>query len=253
MTGVGKRRLVTLQGSATKGGANQARGPPVRIERLLASRGVGSRRECAKLISAGRVCVDGGKVRSPSQKVLESALVTVDGKEVQLTPLLLAFYKPYGVHSTMGDPMGRPSLVDVTPEEWRRQGLHPVGRLDRDTTGLLLFSSDGQLTHKLLHPKHSIEREYVAKVDGDASDPGLGERLAAGVETSDGCFPATLTAQTKNEVRLIVAEGKYRMVRRILANVGLPVLDLHRVRYGAVVLGDLDLDPGQVSSSATPA
>lgn len=153
----------------------------------------------------------------------------------------------------MGDPLNRTSLAEVTPPEWRRMGLHPVGRLDADTTGLLLFSSDGKLTQRLLHPKNEISREYEARVEGDASDPTLAERLAAGVETSEGTFPAMLLEQSEERVRLSVTEGKYRMVRRILANCGHPVTALHRVRYGEVRLGELGIGEGEHTSELPEA
>jgi 23S rRNA pseudouridine2605 synthase len=216
----------------------------LRLERIISNRGSSSRSEASALIKQGRVRVEGLVVRSPSQKFPENSTVTVDGKQIDEVPLLVAFNKPLNVLSTMGDPSGRPSLVDLIPESWVRMGLHPVGRLDADTTGLLLFSSDGQLTQRLLHPSGGVEREYIARVEGDAMRTELTALLAAGVETSEGAFPAKLLEQKENEVRLIVTEGKYRMVRRILANVGLPVLDLHRARYGHVILSELDLSPG---------
>mmetsp|Transcript_56039 Transcript_56039/g.112288 ORF Transcript_56039/g.112288 Transcript_56039/m.112288 type:complete len:171 (+) Transcript_56039:450-962(+) len=141
----------------------------------------------------------------------------------------------------MGDPSNRLSLLEFAPPKWKAMGLHPVGRLDADTTGLLLFSSDGALTQRLLHPDGGIEREYEAEVEGNplARIEELKDILALGVETSEGVFPATLLDATPNSVRLTVCEGKYRMVRRILANAGHPVTALHRRRYGKVVLDDL--------------
>jgi 23S rRNA pseudouridine2605 synthase len=252
-------------------------GPSLRLERILSNRGAGSRREVAAYIKSGRVRVDGKVVKSPSEKVLEASCIILDKAEVKPVPLLVAFHKPLDVLSAMGDPSGRPSLKDFVPPEWERMGLHPVGRLgssvavfarcsffhptyftqppppphplsrpqDADTTGLLVFSSDGQLTQRLLHPSGGIEREYLATVEGDALRADLGATLAAGVATADGTFPAALLEQGPHTVRLAVTEGKYRMVRRILNNAGLPVTALHRLRYGAVVLADLDLPAGQ--------
>jgi 23S rRNA pseudouridine2605 synthase len=224
------------------------------------------------LVRQGRVRVEGKVVKSPSEKVPADAVVTVDGLVVSAVPLLMAYHKPLNVLSSMGDPVGRPSLKEVVPLSWERMGLHPVGRLDADTTGLLLFSSNGALTQRLLHPSGRVEREYRAVVEGDATRPELRGELSAGVETSDGTFPAVLLdAQlldgnaagagggearpaVTSVVRVMVTEGKYRMVRRILANTGHPVLDLHRVRYGAVVLDELNLAEGEfaeVTSEAT--
>lgn len=120
--------------------------------------------------------------------------------------------------------------------------------LDADTTGLLLFSSNGLLTNELLDPNRGVEREYLAKVEGDAMQTGLKERLAIGVETSLGVYAAKLIEQTADTVRLVVTEGKYRMVRRILANVGLPVVDLHRTRYGVISLDTLNITAGEHST-----
>lgn len=211
-------------------------GKKTRLEGLLASRGEGSRKECAALVRSGRVRVNGQVVKAPSQRVSTVDDLLLDGRSVSEVPLLVAFHKPIGVLSTYDDPLGRMSLNQATPTKWRRMGLHPVGRLDMNTSGLLLFSSDGQLTQRLLNPRNGVEREYVAEVDGDALMPELSQKLAAGVETSDGSFPARLVDQKEGEVRLIVTEGKYRMVRRILNNIGLPVTKLHRVRYGEVKL-----------------
>jgi 23S rRNA pseudouridine2605 synthase len=243
----------------------------MRLERILSNRGQGSRSEVAVLVRQGRVRVDGKVVKSSSGKFPSDAHVTVDGAEVNQTPLLMAYYKPLNILSSMGDPKGRPSLKEVMPTEWLRMGLHPVGRLDSDTTGLLLFSSDGSLTRRLLHPSGEVEREYRAVVSGDATRPGLKEELSAGVNTSLGTFHAVLLdanllkqdtdagepefrPAVTSVVRLTVKEGKYRMVRRILANIGHPVIELHRLRYGAVTLDELDIAEGgfcEVTPEAT--
>lgn len=244
----------------------------LRLERVLSNRGHGSRSEVAVLVRQGRVRVESKVVKSPSEKIPPDASITVDGVEVGVVPLLMAFHKPLNVLSSMGDPMGRPSLKEVVPETWERMGLHPVGRLDADTTGLLLFSSDGALTQRLLHPSGGVEREYIAVVEGDATRRGLRDELSAGVETSDGTFPAVLLdaklqngkftnsedgdesrSMVKSTVRLMVKEGKYRMVRRILANTGHPVIDLHRVRYGGITLDELELPEGKFSEITAEA
>jgi pseudouridine synthase len=149
--------------------------------------------------------------------------------------LVAAYHKPLGVVSSMRDDHGRPDLSAVLPQPWQKL-LHPVGRLDADTTGLLLFCRDGDLTHRLLHPKYVVEREYVALVDGAIDAAALGAKLRAGVETvEDGetlVVQAELLGVDGQSVRLVVTEGKYRMVRRILANCGHPVIEL-RVRTDA--------------------
>ena len=224
--------------------ASSKRQASLRLERILSNRGKGSRSEAGTWIKQGRVKVYGLVCKAPSKKFLEDALITLDGKPVERVPLLMAFHKPLNVLTAMGHPSGRATLLDYVPPEWRNTPLHPVGRLDYDTTGLLLFSREGALTQRLLHPSGNIEREYLAQVEGDALREDLRETLAQGVLTADGTFPARLLEQKENQVRVVVTEGKYRMVRRILANAGLPVKALHRVRYGEVVLESLNLEEG---------
>jgi len=220
----------------------------VRLDKLLNDAGAADgRAACGKLIKQGRVAVDGATVRAVGAKVAGDAAVAVDGELVAAAPLLWCYHKPVGVHSTVRDDRGRPDLSAVLPRR-----AHPVGRLDADTSGLLLFSSDGALTHKLLAPRHGVAKEYVADCDfGDAADDALRggdaeewltSRLAAGVETALGVHAADVVAVGARDgglcVRLVVREGKHRMVRRMLANVGLPVVGLRRERFGAVALGD---------------
>lgn len=208
-----------------------------RVDRRLQACGVASRREAERLVRAGRVTLDGEVVRDPAARWDPSRALALDGREMRVPPVLVAWHKPAGVLTALRDPWGRDGLDEALPEAIR-DGWHPVGRLDLDTRGLLLLSRDGAWTQRLLHPRRAVEREYVARVEG-APAPDLGDRLAAGVETADGVYPAQLVAVDGDLVRLIVREGKHRMVRRLLANLGLPVLDLQRVRYGVVELGEL--------------
>lgn len=213
----------------------------MRLDRQLAQRTGASRREVAHWIRAGRVSVAGEVVRDVGFAVGEAA-VAIDGEPLAAPPPALAlFHKPLDVQSTVADPHGRTCLATVAAE-LLALGLHPVGRLDADTDGLLLFSSDGALTQWLLHPRRAIERVYAAVVE-PAPGPELVARLAAGVETAEGTFPAEVRAIDGARVTLAVREGKNRMVRRILANVGHPVLELRRLSYGPFALGDLA--PGQ--------
>ncbi len=208
-----------------------------RLDKILAGRGLGTRHEVRALVKRRLVTVDGEVVRDFGLKVDPAADIRFQGDPVAAIPVLVLFHKPSGVVSTMDDDWGRTSLVGALPERWEGR-LHPVGRLDADTTGLLLFSADGQITQRLLHPRRGIEREYRATVEG-APDPSLVDRLAAGIETAEGLACARVTHIEADEVRLVVTEGKHRMVRRMLANAGHPVLALHRVRYGEVHLGAL--------------
>lgn len=221
----------------------------VRLDKLLAERGAGSRKDVDRMIRKGLVELDGEVVGKSGAKlkVPWSSVPIVDGFDYPPPPLLAAYHKPLGVVSSMRDDHNRPDLSSVLPLSWQKL-LHPVGRLDADTTGLLLFSRDGDLTHRLLHPKYLVEREYIAEVENEVDEARLAEQLRRGVETTeDGeslVVQATLLEASGQTVRLVVTEGKYRMVRRVLANCGHPVTALHRVRYGAIEL-DEDLAEGE--------
>jgi 23S rRNA pseudouridine2605 synthase len=211
-----------------------------RLQRALARAGVGSRRTSEDLIRGGRVTVN-GKVAALGDKVEAGRdRVAVDGVGVNLDPRLryFAFHKPAGVTSTASDPHADIDLTAFLPPGPR---LFAVGRLDRDTEGLLLFTNDGDLANRLLHPRHGVEREYLAEVDGVPAERHLA-RLRRGVELDDG--PArTVSARRiarsggRGAVRLVLKEGRKREVRRMLAAVGLPVRRLVRVRYGPIRLG----------------
>lgn len=228
----------------------------LRLDRLLVSRGLGNRRDIQKLIRRGYVSYDGEVVNDPSVQVSIKASLMVDGEVSEALPELIAYYKPLHQLSTLRDPWGRSGLDYVLPQQWR-ESLHPVGRLDADTSGLLLFSSNGSLTQYLLHPKRLLPRRYRAVV---ANLPeNLAKTLSQGVETSIGVFTAILEEQksyseelhrhllasdidaqkAQGVVWVSVTEGKHRMVRRMLHNAGASVLALHRESYGAVELADL--------------
>lgn len=193
------------------------------------------RAEASRAIRRGRVSVDGATVRDPAARA--DGAVALDGEPLVEPPRLAVLHKPVDVQSTVGDPRGRTSLAEVAAP-LLALGLHPVGRLDADTSGLLPFSADGRLTQRLLHPRHAVEKVYEARVEGH---PGaeLAERLTAGVRTALGVHVARVLAVDGPTVRLAVTEGKHRMVRRMLANCGHPVIALHRVRFGPLELGDL--------------
>ena len=231
-------------------------GTLVRLDKLLADRGAGSRKDVDRLIRKGLVEIEdpetgeyeivgksGGKLKVP----WDSAPI-VDGFDYPPPPLLAAYHKPLGVVSTMKDDKGRPDLASVLPQPWQK-ALHPVGRLDADTTGLLLFCRDGELTHRLLHPKYIVEREYLATVENSIDEASLRAKLAEGVVTiEDGeelVVQGDLLSVDGQVVRAIFREGKYRMVRRVLANCGHPVVALHRERYGEVRLSELDIEEGE--------
>ena len=208
-----------------------------RLDWTLVNRAIGPRKHVQKMIKGGQISVDGHTETNPKAKVRESQTIAIDGIEIGILPHLLAWHKPVDVVCSMRDPFGRSDLSGVIPESLRGR-FHPVGRLDRDTSGLLIFSRSGSLTQWFLHPKRSVRRWYKAIVDGMPSDE-LAKQLAGGVETSLGVFPAQVDRISGNAVVLSVTEGKHRMVRRILANCGYPVLDLHRFRYGPIELEGL--------------
>jgi pseudouridine synthase len=304
----------------------------VRVDRVLANRGVGSRGDTSSLCKAKRVAVLMQKqqfqpeylhttpftsltlpsllvsnkheeenvyqiINGPSDRIPVDATLLIDQTHViPPLPLLLLYHKPKGVLSTMKDePIifqgkkrwsnddesitnssndeaastnfddvsdqdevlnqeeggRRPHLGDVLPSQYLNAGMHPVGRLDYDTSGLLLFSSDGGLTQRLLHPKHGIAKEYVATVQGaihsEEEKLKIQRQFQVGVKTTEGIHTAeivsisteTNTIRSTSRIRLIVSEGKHRMVRRMLANIGYPVLELRRERHGLCMLNDL--------------
>jgi len=209
----------------------------VRLERLVAERLGCTRREARRRVRQGDVQVQGEVVVDPAHRVGPEDVLEVGGTVAAGPPRLVAYHKPPGVQCTVGDPHGRPSLREAVGE-WLDRGLHPVGRLDADSEGLLLLSSDGQLTQRLLHPKHGTRKVYEATVEG-AVRADLGARLAGGVETATGSHAAELLGVDGQVVRLAVHEGKHRMVRRMLANLGHPVVRLVRLQMGSHELGDL--------------
>ncbi len=216
----------------------------VRLQRVLAHAGIGSRRACEELIEQGRVEVDGERVRVQGMKVdPETAVIRVDGIRVVTQPdkVYLALNKPAGVVSTMSDPQGRPSLGDYVRERDGR--LFHVGRLDADTEGLLLLTNDGELAHRLAHPSYGVQKTYLAEVQGPVARD-VGRRLREGVELEDGpaavdSFRLISSAAGRVMVEVVLHEGRKHIVRRLLAEVGHPVQRLVRTRIGPVALGDL--------------
>ena len=230
--------------------------PEERLQRALARAGHGSRRSSEELIAAGRVTVN-GRVATLGDKVDTARdAVTVDGATLNLDPSMryYAFHKPVGVVTTMADPQGREDLRGFLPADGPR--VFPVGRLDRDSEGLLLLTNDGELANRLLHPSFGVEKEYLAEVEGTPT----GRQLAharRGVELEDGparavTARAVAASDGRGAVRIVMAEGRKREVRRLLAAVGLPVTRLIRLRVGPVALGGLapgalrELEPAEV-------
>lgn len=217
-------------------------GEGVRLQKVLAAAGFGSRRACEELIEAGRVTVDGSVALLGRRVDPAVARVEVDGVRIGVAPGLVYYLlnKPVGVVTTADDPQGRPTVVDLVPAEPR---VFPVGRLDAGTEGLLLLTNDGDLAHRLTHPSMGVEKEYLAEVEGTPS-PGDIRRLREGVVLDDGVTaPAAASLVPPNAVRLTIHEGRNRQVRRMCEAVGHPVVRLVRVRIGP--LADRRLPPGR--------
>jgi len=217
----------------------------IRLQKVMAAGGVGSRRACEELIAQGRVEVDGRVVVEQGMRIdPETVVIKVDGMRLQTsqTALYLAVNKPRGMVTTMSDPDGRPCLTDL-PSVRRDQRLFHVGRLDADSEGLLLLTNDGELAHRLTHPSFGVRKTYLAEVAG-AVAKDLGRTLRSGVELDDGVakvdsFRVVGRSGGRAMVEIVIHEGRKHIVRRMLASVDLPVQRLVRTQIGAVRLGDL--------------
>lgn len=230
---------------------------PMRLQKYLARAGVASRRKCEELIAAGRVKVNGATVRELGTKVAPGVdAVEFDGEAVALPgeTVVIMLNKPAGYLTAMSDARGEDTVAKLVPVG-DYPGLFPVGRLDRDTTGLLLFATDGELGNRLLHPSRRVGKRYVAEVAGVLSE-GERRRLEEGVELDDGMTaPArceVLSARSDGSrctVALSIHEGRKRQVRRMLAAVGHEVLALDRTTFGALSLGGLPRGQWRLLSS----
>lgn len=214
-----------------------------RLDKLLSEAGVASRKDLRAMIRAGRVTVDGQVVKSPETKVDESAAqVAVDGQEIgKRRPVLLMLHKPAGYVTSTDDPRD-PTVMELVPERYRLLDVKPVGRLDKDTEGLLLLTNDGALAHRILSPRRCVWKRYYAEHTGEADAADV-EAFAHGITLRDGeqCLPARLLPQGPGKSIVEVQEGKYHQVRRMLASRGLPVSYLKRTAEGGLALGELPL------------
>lgn len=221
----------------------------VRLQKVLAQAGVGSRRKCEELIEAGRVKVNGEVVDQLGVRVdPDQVQVEVDGKRISVNENLVTVVlnKPKGVVSTMSDPQGRPTLEQYVKDFPER--LFHVGRLDAETTGVLLLTNDGELANRLAHPTHGVSKVYVAKVEGQVAKT-LGTTLRAGVDLEDGPVRVSQcqvldVSKTHSLVQVELHEGRNRIVRRMFDAVGHPVVELVRTQFGPIRLGTLQ--PGEV-------
>lgn len=234
----------------------------MRLQKFLARAGIASRRKCEELITSSRISVNGAVVTELGTKVDPVAdVVAFDGEAVSLPDetVVIMLNKPAGYLTAMSDER-EANLVSKLVPLGEHPGLFPVGRLDRDTTGLLLFTTDGELGNGLLHPSKHVDKTYMAEVEGVVTE---GERIALerGVELDDGmtapaeCEVVSVSPDGKTSVvRLVIHEGRKRQVRRMLKAVGHEVRHLHRASFGPLSLGDLpegqwrELTPAEISS-----
>ncbi|MDO4260088.1 MAG: pseudouridine synthase [Actinomycetaceae bacterium] len=217
----------------------------IRLQKVLSRAGVASRRAAEFMIEDGRVQVDGVVVRSQGMRIDPTRqVVHVDGERLILDEerhVVLAINKPVGVVSTMSDPEGRPSLADLLADYPER--LYHVGRLDIDTSGLLLLTNDGELANRLTHPSYEVPKTYIARVHGEIK-PGVRRRLLEGVELEDGfirvdSFRTMESFGDITTVEITVHEGRNRLVRRLMDHVGHPVRELVRTQFGPIYLDRL--------------
>lgn len=211
----------------------------MRLAKYLAQAGVASRRASEEIVRSGRVTVEGATVTDPARDVTPDDAVAVDRRPV--TPsaerIVYALNKPAGVVSTARDTHGRPTVVALVGAAER---LYPVGRLDADTTGLILLTNDGELAHRLTHPSFEVPKTYVATVAGAPVRARALTALREGVRLDDGMTaPATVRRLSSSRLELTIHEGRKRQVRRMCEAVGHPVTRLERVRFGPLELGDL--------------
>lgn len=228
----------------------------IRLQKLLAAAGLGSRRSVEQWIREGRVTI-GGRVAQLGDRASPDDEVCLDGRKLELNPTqlttreLLLYHKPVGEVTTRSDPQGRPTVFERLPPPGNGRWI-TVGRLDVNTSGLLLFTTDGELAHRLMHPSSEIEREYLVRVRG-RPQPGVIRQLLEGVELEDGTARFDRVTQEVGDgesreginttFRVVLHEGRNREVRRLWQAVGLEVSRLLRVRYGPIEL-PRDLRPG---------
>ena len=211
----------------------------IRLNKYIADAGVTSRRGADSLIEAGRVKVNGKRVTELGFKVDEKSKVEIDGETInqQKTKSYLALYKPRGVLSTMYDPDGRPSLAELL--DFRKERLFHVGRLDKESEGLILLTNDGEVTFRATHPSYGLEKTYLVQFDGDLPRNAK-SILTKGVELEDGIGRVSAFRELPNHwLEIKIHEGRYHIIRRLMEAIGVDVLRLVRSQFGPILLGDL--------------
>lgn len=214
----------------------------MRINKYLASCGLGSRRKCEQMVLDGRVSVNGKTICSLSFDVQDKMQICLDGAPIETKKFTyVMLFKPKGFVTTKSDEKGRKTVMDLLPKEW--QHLNPVGRLDYDTEGLLLFTNDGMLANSLTHPSREIEKTYVAKIEGEIKESELAV-LRAGVvidgkRTAPAKVKVTRLEKSRVTLELIIHEGRNRQIRKMFEAIGKNVIFLKRVGFGPIALGGL--------------
>lgn len=216
----------------------------MRLDKMLSSLGVASRSGCRELLKSGRVRVNGQTIRDGAHSVSEEDGIDLDGRrlDTRLTRHVM-LYKPAGV-LTAAEDARQTTVMDLLPDVYRALGCMPVGRLDKDTTGLLLLTTDGELAHRLIAPNRHVDKIYLAQVEGALTEADAAA-FAAGIPLTDfTALPAVLEILSSSCGRVTVREGKYHQVKRMFGAVGKPVMQLHRLSFGPVALDD-GLKPGE--------
>ncbi len=224
----------------------------MRLAKFLAHSGLASRRAAAEIVRSGRVRVDGVRELDPAREI-DGERVELDGRVVEglEARVVYALHKPAGVVSTVRDTHGRPTVVELIADERR---LYPVGRLDADSTGLILLTNDGELAQLLSHPRHEVPKTYRARVAGGRPSAAALEALRDGIELDDGrSAPAQASLVSANVIELVLREGRKRQVRRMCEAIGHPVRELTRVRFGPLALGSLPVGASRLLTDAEVA
>ncbi|MGI6076564.1 MAG: pseudouridine synthase [Fastidiosipilaceae bacterium] len=218
----------------------------MRLDKLLANAGLGSRKDVRKLIRKGAISVNGDRLNDPAAHIAteDFQTITINGRPLTLQHTVhLILYKPAGYITATKD-SSLPHVLQLIEDDWMYADLFPVGRLDRDTTGLLLLTNDGQLGHRLTSPKWDVAKEYLVVTQGKPFNTEDVATFAAGIKLDDGlCKPALLKPQGDHAARLTITEGKYHQVKRMMSATGREVVNLTRTRFGPLDLTGLP-EPG---------
>ena len=211
-----------------------------RLDKIISEAGLCSRRDCERLARRGLITVDGLVVKNASEKVSDTAMIEIDGEPVvRHREVVCILNKPAGFVTSTEDDLNR-TVMELLPEEMLRQKVVPAGRLDKDTEGLLVFTNNGELLHKLISPKYEVPKVYYVEHEGDVTDSII-RRASDGVVLKDGtvCKSAVIEPLGEGKSTICIREGMYHQVKRMYAALGLHVNYLRRIQIGGVKLGDL--------------